>query len=144
MPNSLTTIQSSIITKLDAEFAQPIHNTGIPNAQNLVRVNGKVDPYLVYTFSDLGRGLTTNFSGSRGDDYTQPVNIMAVTPTAALADEFRIRIIDKMLGYRPQYAGQLNKRPGGGTFTVQNEQGGTEAFVAMVSFVCTVQILDLP
>lgn len=143
MAISLTAIQADIANKLNDDFVQPIHNTGIPTAQNLIRVNGKVDPYLVYVFSDLGRGFSTNFAGSRGDDYIQPVNIMAVVPTAALADQFRNRIVDKMLGYRPQYAGQLNKRPGGGTFTVQNEAGGVEAYVAMVAFTCTVQILDV-
>lgn len=144
MTLSLSLIQQQIDTKLSTDFAQPVYDTGVPTSANLVRVNGMLDPYLVRTFSDIGQGSTTSFAGARGDDYVQPVNFMAVAPTSAIAEQLRIKLVDRFLGYSPQYAGEMNKRRGGGTFTVQSEAGAVEAYVAVVSFVCTVQILELP
>lgn len=143
MALTLTAIRAEIDAKLNDDFAQPIYDTGVPTSANLVSVNGKLNPYIVRTYSDLGLSRTSSFAGARGDDYRQPVNIMFVAPTSAIAEALAVKAIDKFLGWSPQYAGEMTKRSGGGTFTVQSSEGATEAYVAMVSFNCTVQLLEV-
>lgn len=142
---SLETIQEDVLARLDAQLVQPVHETGIPDSQSVIRgTNGKVIPYIAVQFGDLQRGITHSMAGVRGDDYYTPVYLQAIAPTAKIARQLANKIIDVMLGYQPEYGGQIRSRPGGGQFYIQTSTGATEAFVSPVSFQLTVQILDLP
>jgi hypothetical protein len=143
MTLTLTLIRDEVEELLNDEFAQPVFRGGVPTGDTLVYVGTKVNPYLVLNFADIGRGAGRVFSGTRGDDYNQPINVFCVASTSDIAEGLQIKVIDKLLGFSPQYAGQLVKRGGGGTFIVTNSAGAVAAYVSMVSFTCTIQLLEI-
>lgn len=140
---SLEAIQEDVLAKLKADIAQPVYETGIPDAQSVIRVGGRVQPYVAVQFGDLQRGITRSMAGVRGDDYYTPVYLQAIAANARDARRIANKIIDVMLGYSPEYGGEIRSRPGGGQFYIQTSTGATEAFVSPVSFQLTVQILDV-
>ena len=141
---SLQAIQEEILGELDTQFVQPIYEVGIPNSATLIRnAQKKVDPYLTIQFGDIQQGFARNMASSRNDDYYMPVYIQFVAPTAKIAREMYNRCIDKMLSFKPQYASELTKRPGGSMFPVQSDTGATEAYLFACSFSVTVQILSV-
>lgn len=141
---SIETIRDDILSYLNTAVSLDVYRGGVPELSNLQYNNGILTPYAVIQFGDIIKVGNGSFTGSRSDEYMQTVNIYAVAKEVDIAEGWQIRIIDALLGYRPQYAGELYKRPGSGTFVVVNNSGGVEAFIGTTGFGCNVQLMDLP
>lgn len=141
---SIETIREDILDYLNTEVSLDVYRGGVPELSNLQYNNGILTPYAVIQFGDIIKVGNGSFTGARSDEYMQTVNIYAVAKEVDIAEGWQIRIINALLGYRPQYAGELYKRPGAGTFVVVNNSGGVEAFIGTTGFGCNVQLMDLP
>jgi len=141
---SIEAIREDILSYLNTSVAIDVYRGGIPELENLQYTNGILTPYAVIQFGDIIKVGNGTFVGARSDEYMQTVNIYCVAKEVDIAEGWQIRIIDALLGYRPEYAGELYKRPGSGTFVIINSSGGVEAFISTTGFGCNVQLMDLP
>ena len=143
MAFALKEVRDSIFTETQTLLAQTVYRGGIPSTENLVYVNGVLRPYVVINFGDMAPSNSRSFIGSRGDGYFTSVNFFAVASTAEIAEDIQSVIIDKMLGFTPTNAGQLNKTPAGGTFTLLSDSGAVEAYTALASFRVNLTAIDV-
>lgn len=141
---SIEAIREDILTHLQTEVSIEVYRGGVPELATLQYENGILRPYAVLNFGDILKTSNGTFVGSRTDGYTQTINIYCVAKEVDIAEGWQIRILDTLLGYRPEYAGELHKRAGSGTFVVVGTSGGVEAFISQTAFGCNIQLLDLP
>jgi len=141
---SIEAIRDDILDYLQGAVALEVYRGGVPELSTLQYENGILKPYAIIQFGDIIRVGSGAFTGSRSDEYLQGFQIYCIAKEVSIAEGWQIRMVDALLGYRPQYAGETYKRPGSGTLVVPNESGGIEAFIATTAFGCTVQLMDLP
>lgn len=143
MAFALKQIRDDIYAEAESQFAQNVYRGGIPSTENLVYVNGVLRPYIVINFGDMAPSNSKSFIGARGDGYFTSVNFFAVASTAEIAEDIQSLIIDKMLGFTATNAGQMNKSPGGGMFTLISDSGAIEAYTSMASFRINLTAIDV-
>lgn len=141
---SIETIRNDIESYLDGQVSLDVYRGGIPELATLKYENGILKPYAVLNFGDIVKVGNGSFAGSRSDEYMQTIHVYCVAKEDAIAEGWQIRIIDALMGYRPEYAGEVYKRPGAGTYAVINNAGGIETFIAATAFGCNIQLMDLP
>jgi len=141
---SIEAIRDDVLAYLQGAVSLEVYRGGVPELSTLQYENGILKPYAIIQFSDIAKVGNGAFTGSRSDEYLQTFQIYCIAKEVAIAEGWQIRVIDALLGYRPEYAGETYKRPGSGTFVVPNESGGIEAFIATTAFGCTIQLMDLP
>lgn len=144
MTISIETIRDDLLAHLDGAVALDVYRGGIPEFATLKYENGLLKPYAVINFGDIIKVGNGAFTGARSDEYIQTIHVYTVAKEDAIAEGWQIRIIDALLGYRPEYAGEVFKRPGSGTYVIVNNTGGVEAYLAQTAFACNIQLLDLP
>jgi hypothetical protein len=141
---SIEAIREDVLTHLESELTLNVYRGGVPELSTLQYENGILKPYAIIQFGDIIKVGNGAFVGSRSDEYVQTFQIYCIAKEVNIAEGWQIRVIDAMLGYRPQYAGETYKRPGSGTLVIPNESGGIEAFIATTAFGCNIQLMDLP
>lgn len=142
---SLQAIQEEILTELETQFVEEVYEIAIPNSTTLKKSGaGRFQPYITIQFGDLQQGINRNMASTRNDDYYMPVYIQFVAHEAKTARQLYNKCIDKMLSFKPKYASEMTKRPGGSMFPVVSDTGATEAYLFACSFSVTVQILTVP
>ena len=141
---SIEAIREDLLAYLNTSVPIEVYRGGVPELATLQYENGLLKPYAVLNFGDILKTSNGTFTGSRSDGYMQTINIYCVAKEVDIAEGWQIRIIDALLGYKPEYAGEVYKRPGMGTYVVINNSGGVEAFIAQTAFGCNIQLLDLP
>jgi hypothetical protein len=141
---SIEVIRDDVLAYLQGAVAVEVYRGGVPELSNLQYENGILKPYAVIQFGDIIKVGNGAFTGSRSDEYMQTFQIYCIAKEVSIAEGWQIRVIDALLGYRPDYAGETYKRPGSGTFVIPNESGGVEAFIATTAFGCNIQLMDLP
>lgn len=141
---SIEAIRDDLQTYLDGEVALDVYRGGIPELATLQYENGILKPYAVLNFGDIIKVGNGSFTGSRSDEYMQTIHVYCVAKESGIAEGWQIRIIDALMGYRPEYAGEVYKRPGAGTYVVVNNAGGIESFISATAFGCNIQLMDLP
>ena len=141
---SIEAIREELFDHLQTELPIEVYRGSVPELATLQFENGILKPYAVLNFGDIIKNSNGSFAGSRTDGYMQSVNVYCVAKEVEVAEGWQIRIIDTILGYRPEYASEVFKRPGSGTYLIVSNSGGVEAFIAQTSFGCTIQLLDLP
>jgi len=105
---------------------------------------GQINPYVSLTFGDLQAWGATSFAGPRGDDYTLPLYLRIVAPTPEIARLGSNRAIEKFLGAKFDWAGNIRKRAGGIIFPLKQADGSTQAYIAPVSFGLMVVVALIP
>lgn len=139
---NLIEIQDKIIDQLADNSPFPVAEQAIPDAETVVKVGGKIEPYIALQFGDLqdragGRG----FTGVRHNDYELPIYIQVVSADMSKARKIRDgAVLDMMLGFSQAWAGEVRKRPGGGMWPITNSNGATEAYLYPSSWAVTVQL----
>jgi len=141
---SIEAIRDDILAYLNTSVSIEVYRGGVPELATLQYENGLLKPYAVLNFGDILKTSNGTFTGSRSDGYMQTINIYSVAKEVEIAEGWQIRILDALLGYKPEYAGEIYKRPGTGTYVVVSDTGGVEAFIAQTAFGCNIQLLDLP
>lgn len=144
MADNLIEIQDAIFEHLNANIPQDLVEQGVPDADTVRKVDGKVLPYVAMRFGDLQRmngGRT--FVGVRTFDYELPIYLEAVAADASVARKIASGpILTTLLGLKLPYTGEVRKRPGGGQFAITNSNGATEAYMFPSSWAVTVQLID--
>lgn len=143
MAFSLGVVRDDIEARVNSQIAQDVYRGGVPSAEELIYTNGVLTPYVVVNFSDMAPSASRSFIGARGDGYYLMVNFMCIGPTSTIAEAIQSNLIDKMLGYKPVHSGQMNKTPGGGTFTILDANDTAVAYVAVASFRVNLLALDV-
>jgi hypothetical protein len=141
---SIEAIREDLLTYLQGEVSLEVYRGGVPELSTLQYENGILKPYAVLNFGDIIKVGVCAFVGSRSDEYMQTIHIYCVAKESNIAEGWQIRMIDALLGYRPQYAGEVYKRPGAGTYVIINNAGGIESFISATAFGCNIQLMDLP
>lgn len=140
MASKIEDIQQAILDYLDLQFAQPVVEQGVADANTVLRnAAGAIDPYIAIQFGDLQQGVARSMIGPRGDDYILPMYFQCIAPTPALARKIQNKLLDVMLGAQFPWAGNVRKRPGGGMFSTTNSSAATEAYTMPSSFGLVVQ-----
>lgn len=141
MALNLDSIQTAIFNYLDDQLAQPLVETGIPDATTVLRdTNGRVRNYVVIQFGDEVQRGTRNFAGTRNDDYEMPIYLQAISADPRISRQIANRIKDVFLGFSAPFTGEVRKRPGGAMFPVHSSTGAAEAFMFPASFAVTLQL----
>lgn len=141
---SIEAIRDDVLAYLDTELSLNVYRGGVPELSTLQYENGILKPYAIIQFGDIVKVGNGAFTGSRSDEYMQTFQIFCIAQEVSIAEGWQIRVIDALLGYRPEYAGETYKRPGSATLVIPNESGGIEAFIATTAFGCNIQLMDLP
>lgn len=141
---SIEAIRTDLLAYLDTQVALDVYRGGIPELETLQYENGILKPYAVINFGDIIKVGNGSFTGSRSDEYMQTIHVYCVAKEVEIAEGWQIRVIDALMGYRPDYAGEVYKRPGAGTYVVVNGAGSIEAFISQTAFGCNIQLMDLP
>lgn len=137
---TLEQTQESILTLLDARFAQPVVEQGIPDIQTVRRNSaGNIDPYIAIQFGELQNSTGKSFIGPRGHDYDMPIYVQCIAPEPGIARRLQNKLADVLLGVSFEWSGNMAKRPGGGMFPMTNSNGATEAYTSASSFGLPVQ-----
>lgn len=140
----LEDVREDIVAFLNSNVAQPVNRGAVPEPEDIVYTNGLITPYVVVNFGDMAQGGSRSFIGARGDGYYMMVNVFCIAQDAVVAEKIQSKVIDVLLGYKPQYAGQLNKMPGGSSFSMLQDQSRPSAFAALASFRVAFNTIEVP
>lgn len=121
MSFTLENIRADITAYANANLAQNVIRGGFPEPEDVVYQNGALIPYVIARFSDMAQGGGRSFIGARGDQYYLIVDFLCVASQPIVAEQVQSQLVDVMLGYNPLSFGELNKRPGGGGYTITDE-----------------------
>lgn len=144
MALNLVEVQDEIFSTFDAAIPQPLVEQGVPDADTVRKVDGKIEPYVALQFGDLqfiasGQG----FTGVRTNTYDLPIYVQVCAADAAIARKIASgNVLDALLGLKFSWTGELRKRPGGGMWPVVNSNGATEAYLFPSSWAIRVQLAD--
>jgi hypothetical protein len=121
-----------------------VDSGAVPDATTLHYNNGSLDPYVIVRFSDVmptsGGG---SFLGATNDEYYSYVDFMCVAATDVEARELRSVVNRKMIGKRFPNTGELNKRFGGGIFSISLDAQHPLAFIAIASYTYSTNLSDV-
>lgn len=142
---NLSRLQDEILGYFESKVPQPVYEQGIPDADTVKKVGGKVLPYVAIQFGDLQeRSSGRGFSGVRHNDYDLPIyiQVVAADPTVArrIASD---TVLDAMLGVQMNWTGEVRKRPGGGMWPITNSNGATEAYLVPSSWAVVIQVAEV-
>lgn len=141
---NLVEIQDFIFDHLKTKIPQPLYEQGIPDADTVIKVGGKVQPYVALQFGDLQeRASGRGFSGVRYNEYDLPIYIQVVAADPRVARKIASEgVLSAMLGLQTAWTDEVRKRPGGGMWPIANSNGATEAYLVPSSWAVVVQITD--
>lgn len=144
MSLNLVEIQDQILEYLETNIPFPVIEQGIPDADTVRKVNGKIEPYIAFRYGDLQRrseGQT--FAGARTFDYDLPIYTEVCASNARQARQIASGVVlETLLGLEFDWTGEIRKKPGGGMFPLTNSNGATEAYLFPGSWAITVQLND--
>lgn len=145
MALNLVDVQDEILDYFESKVPYPVVEQGIPDADTVRKVNGKIEPYVAIQFGDLQRrndGQT--FAGVRTFDYDLPIYTQVCSANARQARQIASGVIlETLLGLEFEWTGEIRKKPGGGMFPLTNSNGATEAYLFPGSWSIVVQLNDL-
>jgi len=136
MSLDLLSVQDEITAKL-RELPQDVYETTAPDDSKLrFDVSGNILPYIVVMYSDMYESTDSNgVIGTRYDSKVSYADIMCVGPTERSARQVAGVVRDKLLGFKPNDAGQLMLDGGTAYATKDNKPN---RYAAEVSFAFPV------
>lgn len=150
MTQDLFTTQQDILNKLESEFgADIVFDTDYPAPEyEPMEANGTVlKTYMVVRFNDSVKNIRGGgFGGARYDELYTLVDVLVVgsSPERARTLAYGANgVLDKMVGYQPVDAGEMNKHGGGQVFVASDGTGARPAqFIARCSFRLAVNMIQ--
>lgn len=142
---NIAQIQDAILGHLRDQVPQQVYEQGIPDAQTVRKVNGKIVPYVAIQFGALAphqRGTT--FAGVRTFDHvlSAQVQVVAADPTVARKIMFD-KVYDALVGLQIPWTAEVTPDRIGGVFPITTSTGATEAYQYASGFVVTIQLADV-
>lgn len=145
MALNIVDIQDQVFDFMEAAVKPyPLEEQGIPDADTVRKVDGKIEPYIALQFGDLQRRVNgETFAGVRTFDYELPIYVQVCAAEPRLVRQISNGVVlDKLLGFSTRWTGEVRKRPGGAMWPITNSTGATEAYVFPSSYALTVQLND--
>lgn len=130
----LESVRQQILDYANNNLPQNVIRGYVPQPADIVLTNGTFTPYVVLRFGDMAQGGGRSFAGARGDQYFMMLDFMCIASSPTLAEQVQSKVVDVMLGWKPDSAGQLNKMPGGSSFVIIDSDDKPLAFLANASF----------
>jgi len=130
----LESVRQQILDYANNNLPQNVIRGYVPQPADIVLTNGTFAPYIVLRFGDMAQGGGRSFVGARGDQYYMMLDFMCIASSPTLAEQVQSKVVDVMLGWKPDSAGQLNKMPGGSSFVIIDSDDKPLAFLANASF----------
>ena len=128
---NLMYIQDIIAAHIRAEFPNyEVYEDDVLDDDALLKVSGKVKPYIVLRWAGMFASGGRSFMGVRYDEYDSAVDVNIVAPTARQARQAMNVIADKLIGWKPTGAGALNPEGGSGLFAVPDYEGKPHLYIA--------------
>lgn len=139
-------IQDEFIAWIQANIPVPLYEEGIPDADTLKKVDGKVISYAaIQPGMPQRRAGGTGFGGVRTNDYMLPFQIQVVSADATEARKIACGpVLNAALGFSTDYTGEMEQRPGGQMFSLTTSNGATEAYQYATGWGVTVQASEIP
>lgn len=145
MKLNLSDVQDQIILHLRESISQDVFEQGVPDAQTVRKVNGKILPYVTVQFGSLNpRYSGKTFVGVRTFDYDLAVRVQVVAADAAVARRIMFdNVYDAMVGLKFDWTGEVEPDRIGGVFPITTSSGATEAYQQASGFRVTLQLADV-
>lgn len=139
----LYSIQKDIQTYLETTFpAYQFERGGIPDDQTIIRVNGKIKPYVVLRFRPIEpRGDLGSFGGVRMDDYFSAFDLNAIAATEDSAAQVCNIMTDRLIGYQAVGATKLKPQIGVGQITIRNAENRPTAYAVSQRFTFGLNVV---
>lgn len=136
MSLDLLSVQDEITAKL-RELPQDIYETVAPDDSKLrFDSSGNILPYVVVMYSDMYESMdSNNIIGTRYNTKVSYADVVCVGPTERSARQVANVVRDKLLGFKPNDAGELSLEGGTAYATKDNKPN---RFSAEVSFAFPV------
>lgn len=144
MAFTLETIQEDILAFLQESTPWKVEETGIPDIDRVPKQDGKIIPYVIVQFGDIAPNGRRAMSGAFDDDYRLPLYITVIGPEAGVTRKVYNRLILSFLGKTFDWAGQIRKTGGGGSYSATSSTGGTEAYAFPATFTLGIQLAETP
>jgi len=141
---NIESLRQEIMSTLNSGTSLTVYRGGVPTTETIRYQNGKLIPYAVCNFSEVIPGRDRSFIGSRGDGYVFVFRVYVIAKDVEIAENWQSRIDDLMIGFAPTNSGEINKRFGGGVYTMYNERGGIEAFTTAATYNFQMQLMQQP
>lgn len=150
MTQDLFTTQQDILNRLKTLFgADIVFDTDYPAPEfEPMDTNGvTLKTYMVVRFNDSVKNIRGGgFGGARYDELYTLVDVLVVgaTPERARTLAYGANgVLDRMVGYVPVDAGEMNKHGGGQVFVASDGTGARPAqFIARCSFRLSVNMVQ--
>lgn len=139
---TLEQIQTDILAALNDLVPWTVEEGSIPNIDEIPKVGGLVVPYVVVQFGDIAPNGRRAMSGAFDDDYRLPMYLTVIGPTMESARKIYNGIILKFLGKTFDWAGQIRKTAGGGSYGGKSSTNGTEAYAFPATFTLAIQLSE--
>jgi len=133
---NLVQIQDQIAAYVTQEFpGYEVIEDYVIDDDAMQRADGKTKPYIVLTWSGLGRSNRgANFGGVRLDEYYSGFQLSVVAPTPKQCRKAINIITDKLIGWSPNGSGRLVPSGGSGIYVASERNGRPNLYVASSSF----------
>ena len=137
MSLNLLAVQDEIIAKLN-ELPQDVFETSAPDDTKLkFDVNGMVLPYIVVEFSDMYDAPTgAGILSSRYDIKVSYIIVSCVAPTQRSSRQVAQMIREKLTGFKPNDAGELQLSGAGLAYTIPDAK--PNRFISELAFTFPV------
>lgn len=130
---SLLPIEDQIITRLK-ELPQTVYENGVPDDAQLAYSNGSMLPFIVPFFGGFAKALDgRGIIGVRQDLGESYVIIQCVGPTERSSRQVADIVRDKMMGFQPTDAGQLEPA-GNSRFITPDFSSRPAKYISEVTF----------
>lgn len=137
--------QDEFINWISSQISIPVYEEGVPDADTVRKVNGKVEPYAAIQPGmpqrlASGRGLT----GVRDNDYSFPYQIQVIAANPTKARKIACgELFNASLGFQSSFTGEMEQRPGGALYSITTSNGATEAYQYNTGWAVTVQLTEI-
>jgi hypothetical protein len=142
---NLVQIQDQIAAYIRQEFSgYEVIEDFVIDDDAMQRANNNTKPYIVLTWSGLGRSSRgANFAGVRFDEYYSGFQVSIIAPTPKQCRKSINVITDKLIGWSPNGSGNLVPSGGGGVYVASEKSGRPNLYVSSSSFSFPVNGQDV-
>ena len=142
---NLVALQDIIVAHVRAQFpAYDVIEDEILDDDYLLKVNGKVKPYIVLRWGGLFRNAANgSFAGVRFDEYTSAVDVNIIAPTPSQARRAMNIVMDNLIGWKPTGGGAMIPEGGSGVYVVVNDNNKPHLYIGSSRLSFTVNGEDV-
>lgn len=133
----LSGVQADIFAYIVSSFPNlRVESGGVPTAESLPFVNGRLDPYIIVRFTDMMPSANEgSFMGPTHDGYYSMVDALCLAEDADTALDVANAVNLKMIGKKFENTGSMGKGWGGGRYAIFSEANRQPvAYVAGTTF----------